>query len=340
MDWFETLTGFRELDYAQTRQQLEVVGDTLRSNVNGKSYGVGTLELASLKDLRERVNVGPGLPGRLQVSIVRGDVRAMHSFPENAGALFQVASQFNLLEMVSPEVTPERGVTGYQEDGTQGPACAMAAGAAAIYRNYFCNVDGQVGQTSTRQLDGLADIGVSLSAKLGKSLDMLWSMRNGYAMCTREGLDAISAHLAKSSAEQVDDLRSMLRIGVHNDVEVSDRFSGQPVRVSQVFCSALPVAYGNARVPTAHWEAFGKLILEAAYEATLWAGVLNAQRTGSNIVLLTRLGGGVFGNDAAWIDSAIRRALSCVSNVGLDVRLVSFREPSEATCRLVNGSQK
>lgn len=334
MDWFEKLTGFRERDYAATREQLEVVGDTLLSKVNGKSFGVGKLELASLKELRERVKVGAGLPGRLKVSIVRGDVRAMHSSPENSGALFQVASQFNLLEMVSPEVPPEHGVTGYQNDGTQGPACAIAAGAATIYRNYFCNVDGQVGQTSERQLNGLADMGIALSEKLGKPIEMLWSMRNGYAMCTRDGLDAISALLKKSSADQVDELRSCLRIGVQSEAEVTDQMAGNPVRVSQAYCSALPVAYGNAKVPTEHWAAFGALILEAAYEATLWAGMLNARRTGSNVVLLTRLGGGVFGNEKAWIDSAIRRAFNLARHFGLDVRLVSYGAPSAETLNL------
>ena len=74
--------------------------------------------------------------------MVTGDVQQMHQSPENAGALFQVASQFNLLEMVSPTVTPEDGVTRYQHDRTQGPACAIAAGAATIYRNYFAPVGG------------------------------------------------------------------------------------------------------------------------------------------------------------------------------------------------------
>ena len=34
-------------------------------------------------------------------------------------------------------MTPEDGVTRYKDDPTQGPACAIAAGAATIYRNYF-----------------------------------------------------------------------------------------------------------------------------------------------------------------------------------------------------------
>ncbi len=61
----------------------------------------------------------------------------MHGRPEYSGALFQVASQFNLLKMIGPSVTPEDGVTRYESDRTQGPACAIAAGAATIYGNYF-----------------------------------------------------------------------------------------------------------------------------------------------------------------------------------------------------------
>ena len=133
----------------------------------------------------------------------------------------------------------------------------------------------------------------------------------------------------------MDELRSKLLIGVHSDVEVTDQLSEKPLRVSQAYCSALPVAYGNDRVPTFYWAAFGTLILEASYEATLWAGVLNAQRTGSNIVLLTRLGGGVFGNDKAWIDSAIRRAFKLVGHFDLDVRLVSYGAPSAETLNIV-----
>jgi hypothetical protein len=45
---------------------------------------------------------------------------------------------------------------------------------------------------------------------------------------------------------------------------------------------------------------------------------------GSNTVLLTRLGGGAFGNDEAWISDAIERALAVVEHAGLDIRLVSF----------------
>ncbi len=107
MDWFERLTGFREGAYAATRDKLKVEEGQLHSLVNGKSYGVGHLELVSLTSLRERVKDAKVPSRRLKVSVVRGNVRAMHQAPENAGALFQVASQFNLLEMVSPVQSPQ-----------------------------------------------------------------------------------------------------------------------------------------------------------------------------------------------------------------------------------------
>ncbi len=339
MDWFERLTGFRELNYTQTRCHLGVSSGELYSLVNNKRYGIGELELVSLDTLRQRIQAGPGLPGRLKVSALHGDVRSMHSEPGNAGALFQVASQFNLLEMMSPNRTPEHGVTGYQDDGTQGPACAMAAGAATIYRNYFANIDDQEGQTRERQLDGLADMGHALGKALQVQPQALWIMRNGYAMCTEHGLSALDRHLAGLAPVQIDALRGMLRIGVHSQVEVTDR-SGPPAQyVSQAFCSALPVSYAEHSAPPEQWEAFATLILEAAYEATLSAAILNAQMAGSNVVLLTRLGGGVFGNDGAWIDAAMGRAFRLFAHSALDVRIVSYNTPTASTLKFVSEFQ-
>jgi hypothetical protein len=113
--------------------------------------------------LRERAAATGTPAGRLKVRNLTGNVRALHQVPEFAGGLFQVASQFNLLEMMPPGITPEHGVTLYQHDGTQGPACAMAAGAAIIYRNYFVPLDGGMGQTSQRQINALAGLGQALN---------------------------------------------------------------------------------------------------------------------------------------------------------------------------------
>jgi hypothetical protein len=332
MDWFERLTGFRETSYDDTRAKLKVEGSQLQSLINGKSYCIGELELVPLQALRERAKSADGLPGRIKVGVVTGDVRQMHRSPGNAGALFQVASQFNLLEMVSPTVTPEHGVTRYQDDRTQGPACAIAAGAATIYRNYFVPVGGSDGQTATRQVDGLADLGEALAESLNQPVQALWEMKNGYALCARAGLDAIAEHLGALQPDQVDILRGKLCIGIHRDVEVTDASGEHRPLVSQAFCSALPVAY--TRVPSSHWEAFASLVLQAAYEGTMSAALLNAQRGTSNVVLLTQLGGGAFGNHDDWIHGAMRRALEMMSGFDLDVRLVSYGAPSPAILKM------
>ena len=65
-------------------------------------------------------------------------------------------------------------------------------------------------------------------------------------------------------------------------------------------------------------------MLEAAYEATVRGGVRNAARGASKRVLLTRLGGGAFGNDEDWIDDAMARALRIVGDHDLDVAVVSY----------------
>lgn len=332
LDWFERLTGFAETDADTTRSRLVVSGGELVSRVNGMRHRIGELELPSLGELRRRVASIPPRPGSLRMRVLYADVRALHALPDTAGALFQVASQFNLLEMTGPEVTPEDGVTRYQHDHTQGPACAIAAGAATIYRNHFAPVGGAVGQTRERQFDGLGDVGVALSAALGVPVSALWTMRNGYALCSADGLAAIERHLAALDENAFDALRSALRIGLHWDVEVTD--APGPVRptVSQAFCSALPVACSG--LPARRWERFARLVLEAAYEATLLAAVLNADRGASPVVALTRLGGGSFGNEGRWIDDAMSRALALAADRGLDVRVVTRGETTPALRRM------
>ncbi len=62
----------------------------------------------------------------------------------------------------------------------------------------------------------------------------------------------------------------------------------------------------------------------------MWAAVLSAQRGVSNVVLLTSLGGGAFGNDHNWITAAIRRALKMMSGFDLEVKLVTYGTPTRS----------
>jgi hypothetical protein len=253
------------------------------------------------------------------VDEVVGDVQALHREASNQGALFQVASQFNLLEMVSPSVTPEQGIDIYENDLTQGPACAIACGAGTIYRNYFVPLGDQIGQTANQQIDCLSDVGDAL----GNQGNRLWSMRNGYALATAEGLRDIADQLVGADEAHREMLRGLLRIGIQWQTQVT--LGDAQHTVTQAYCSALPVSYSTLSADL--WSGFAVLVLEAAYEATLGAAVLNCLQSGSRRLFLTLLGGGAFGNRTEWIISAIDRALRRYASFELHVSVVSYGSP-------------
>ena len=286
-------------------------GSALKSAINGYAYAVGTFDCPSLADLREdpAVNAAKG-KGALTLTVQSGDVAAFHADPSNAKATFQAASQFNCLEFVGPAVVPEDGVTGYSSDRTQGPACSIACGPATVYRNYFVEGHGlpeaQKGQCAEAMIDNLYE----LNRALGNEGGRMMQVQGGYTMARDDGLHELNEQIAGEDREQ---LKSLLRIGVHAGVEVTASSWGtRPVAresfdappgpghvVTQVFGSACSVNY--SRNSTALWQPFAQLVLEASYEATLMAAAKNAEQHGygesSRVVYLTLLGGGVFGNE-------------------------------------------
>ena len=135
MDWFERLTGFREGSYDDTRAKLASRDDgcvARQRHEPGRSANLKWSRSGRCASERSRDPAWPAEgEGRREATSRRCTGAGI------PGALFQVASQFNALEMIGPDVTPEHGVSRYQRDPTQGPACAIAAGAATIYRNFF-----------------------------------------------------------------------------------------------------------------------------------------------------------------------------------------------------------
>ena len=325
--WFDELTGFSE-SAAKVYAHLSPIDGQLFNKLSGETLNCGQLTTPALVELRSMVDLAL-FPGKLSLVERVADVQVLHRDPANAGALFQVASQFNLLEMISPEVSPEQGISNYQFDRTQGPACAIACGAGTIYRNYFVEVagEGQVGQTRTRQLDMLADVGNAL----GNIDAKLWRMQNGYMLPSHAGLQAIDSNLSQCSEGQLDELRALLRIGVQANTQVT--LPNCQHRVTQAYCSALPVAYSD--LGSQLWARFATLVLEAAYEATMAAAVLNAAKTGNSTVFLTLLGGGAFGNRTEWIITAIRRALHLYQYAALEVQIVSYGSSNAEVRQLI-----
>ena len=316
MSWFENLTGCVGESPESVRKHLFIDGQRLCSRLNGKSWLCGELETQTLAQLRQRVLNTKYDLAPISVRNVVGNVQNLHLNRANENAVFQVASQFNLLEMTSPRVTPECGVGIYEHDFTQGPACAIAAGAGTIYRNYFVDINGRIGQTADNQIDCLSGI----AKLLDNSKQRLWKMVNGYALPLAEGLEEINRKLESMDETALDTVRQALQIGLHWDTQVT--LGDASHTVSQAYCSAMPVAY------TPHtkelWAPLAKLVLEAAYEATICSAILNVDRNRNNRLFLTRLGGGAFGNSPDWITDAISRSLELYSDSGLDVAIVSY----------------
>ncbi len=339
--WFEQLTGFTEQGAAQVRQMLSLENGVLTSRANGKTFQVGHLVTPTLADLKTEaaaiMQSATFIANPASVKEVIADVQSLHMDPQNAGAFFQVASQFNLLEMVSPTVTPDSGITGYQFDRTQGPACAMACGAGLIYRNYFVPVDGEPGQTAERQLNMLDQFEQLLLTHVNQhtteQFDSLWQMKNGYALPSSKQLNAINQTLAQLNETEITELINAVKIGVQYDTEVTLNNIGHAV--TQAYCSAMPVAYTEHSA--ALWQPLASLILQAAYEATLAAAVINATKTGSKKVYLTLLGGGAFGNSISWIIDALKKALNAYRQSGLSIMIVSYGRSKPELSSLLTG---
>lgn len=318
-NWFRDLTGLERDDPLSVLANIVSDGDYLLSRANGRRMQAGQLTIPSLVNLRSSGGVARGEP--LRLTEIVGDVTVLHRDPSNAGAVFQVASQFNLLEMVSPSISPEDGIARYAFDRTQGPACAIACGAGTLFRNYLVPLHEQVGQSTTCQIDTAED----LHAVLAGDGPALWTMKNGYLLPNPGGLDRAAMVVTSSDAAL---LTGLVRVGVQAKTEVT--IAGTGHTVTQVYCSAVPVAYANA--PVGSWEPLARLILDAAYEATFRVALAQADAGGSGRLFLTALGGGAFGNHPDWIAAAIGRAARLFADSGLEVSLVAYRAPSGLLC--------
>lgn len=270
--------------------------------VGERTYRAGRFSTPTLGELRTRAASAVGARGGAGaatppvLSVLHGggtlaDIGALQAHAP-AGTLFQAASQFNCLEAPGPRLV---AVTDYLTDATQGPRASIGAFPGTLLRHYAApdGAGGTFVQSKERQVDLLAD---ALPAGLG-------AVRSGY-------LSADYLTDLPAAAEALTDRFEDIRVGMQEDAEVVlgagwyGRVEGSP-RIAQVLTAALAHGgYGNGPVTAAHLDVMRPL-LRAAYLGTLLA----ALAAGKDRVVLTLVGGGVFGNPHALVVESLLWAL-------------------------------
>ena len=267
--------------------------------------------------------------------IVEDILELHHKCP---GSLFQVASQFNCLEFPSPHQKPEDGISRYVFDFTQGPACSLACAASTVVRNYFS------GQSHQSQINNLVELEKFFLENLGRNPTEFWEIKNGYSFSSEEKLKMLNQVLSNLSPEIIDLITRKVRVGAQTPCEVTFesrwKLCREKVEVSQVFCSALSCGY-NYSVPITLWEHFAQIVLNGMYEGTILCGILEKiNGSGTGEIYLTKLGGGVFGNENLWIARAIARALCLYKNYNVKVFLCHYMKLETSFVKMIDDEMK
>ena len=266
---------------------------TLRGD--GVDIPAGRFETPSIGALRERAAAGRGgAGGRVRLWVLDGaspatDIGSLQA-AAGPGTLFQVASQFNCLESPGPHVTP---VANYFSDPTQGPRASISAFPGTLLRHYAA--PGPDGERFVQTTDG-----PQLNLLEAVCSPGVAQVRSGYL--TSSGIADRSAFRAA-----LEDRFENLRVGVHDDVPVIlgydwDGAVAGDRRIGQAFTSTFAGGgYSGASASDPNLRPICTALLRAAYLGTL----LGASASGRDKVVLTLIGGGVFGNPVRLIWESI-----------------------------------
>lgn len=285
----------------------------------GQRYKSGVLSTPSVGQLQEVKPIRGGEPsGKLQVlrgvhDLTKVDVGRLQAQPENKNAVFQVASNFNALELMN--MYDERAMTEvgfYINDYTQGPFASISAAPGLLMRHYypFCHPDRPVGEW--RQIFQ------------GKQIELLgdtpFQVVNGYLNLKEEDL---SLELPKADVKVCSHREVQVTFG---GVEGSEHavVTDPSQTVDQVFTATGDLMGTNRMLFRENPDKVSGIIrniLMAAYEGTIRCAIQGRRKR----VYLTLIGGGVFANPAEWIVEAILAQIPLIVESGLDVMVNTYR---------------
>ena len=363
-NWFNQVFVFDELPLGHSFTSFNVKKSTtnhILMTVKGAEIDVGVFRYMSVADLLKTASENTSAvasaadpTNNLKYYMMTSPAHTVHTTPGYHDSIFQVASQFNALEMLTPTQTPQKGITIYHADNTQGPVCAMVCPFGTLYRNYFCmpdagkqledksvNVNPQIGTPAGGT--GSGNNQINTLTELMK-IDVCFKdlrFQNGYIFVKdKPQLDAINKYLL--IPENFWTAMMAIKYVIQEDTPVVNLSDGTIMGqiVSQIYCSAYPVSYSTEpdpatkaqRVPGTNkkdYELLSSMILHAVYYSTLAYAVtrITPDETRKK-VFLTKVGGGAFGNDVSLIDNAIYNAVRHFTAYPIDVHIVDYKGPT------------
>lgn len=302
----------------------------------GKVYKAGKLVLPTLASLRERTKVcASATPGTLSVlcgvnDLSKVDVGYLQAQPENRNAVFQVASNFNGLELLN--MYDDRAMTEvghYIHDRTQGPFASISAAPGLLMRHYypFCHPDLPVSKWR-QQYDG---------PQIQLLENTPFKVVNGYISLNSDDLGKpfTEDSIKVCSHREIQVTFGAVRGSEHALVEDPNQ------TVDQVFTATADLMGTNRHLfaqSSGEVETLVKRLLLAAYEGTL----RSALDAGRSRVYLTLIGGGVFANPPRWIVDTILSQVPLIVDSGLTVLVNTYRGIADQAVfdKLVDGARK
>jgi len=264
-NWFKNATGFYESEWDYSEESLP---EHIRKNM-GKFNEISIMEL---KKLTQEFKINNDIP-KLNIHI-RNHYNNEEYFDTSAlqfngpnNAMYQVASNFNCIEVASEYVNPFSGkyLTRLMSDTTQGPSASGGAGYGSILR-------------------------------------LLIHKKNPINLLSDTQLKPINGKLRYIDMKDKDIIdKDSIKIGLHTDViaaysRYSDNFEYNPDGpiIDQVFTSTCICSNNKP-------NKLSEILLQSAYDGTYLAAIYRQ----SPKLVLTLIGGNMFMNSLQQIAEAI-----------------------------------
>jgi hypothetical protein len=296
----------------------KIVG--IKNLQNSRIFAMGEFKEYSIAQLRTASN-GKVKSGNGSLHIIEAqnpsgtpylskvDVGAMQADPVFNDAVFQIASNFNGLELTSNQDNMG-DITRYVFDYTQGPFASISAAPGLFLRHYYMFYDPKIPsaqwkQTPSHQLNFLDQTDIPVT--------------NSYVDFSIKNPDLVSNYPVDK-----------IKVGVHTDIEVTFGFmpttasfeevNNPNQKINQVFTAAVDFGSNSSFKKNEKALAIAQTVLNAAYEGTIRTAIVLDKKK----VVLTLVGGGVFNNSINSIYKAIALNKDLIKDYGLDVTVIIF----------------